>query len=477
MILLDEDSKTPSSSSSSSAAGPSGSSRANHISTAPAVGPPPSFEESVRRASEHLLIDLDDDLVANAPASAPYHAEYTVNKDGKIVSTDQHLNQDAEALRRFIVQHGSTPPTFVFRCKGTHTETYIESDGPNWKHSTSSSREIVEQPEPSVSTHVHLHFGSVQEDSGGRRPRRPRSRVDDDSSSDSATGEDANVTAASRRQRGKDRKTESEPNVQTKHVTDFNFLISISPHILERLSHRVLPGSVATYRGNLTRETQLVDENGRVSRGSVSSHGSEPENEHGVRWEAEGSKTGEEVWARRLREACEEYCNSSKGVKEFVYKKILRGWNIPGLTTAVHASILATGYTGDVSVTFVPLPEASNMVVVRQDSISSRWLGGAYWWSVGMLAWIGWPGAKEWAGRWDVARGVWSLRRTTTVEGGSGEEGAKEGEWFRSWEPTIRTCVLGRMKSEVPMTMPLEGMAMRAGMDLGGYVVLQPLGL
>ncbi|KAH9171781.1 hypothetical protein EDB89DRAFT_2229679 [Lactarius sanguifluus] len=65
---------------------------------------PPSFEESVG----HLVIDIDKfpEPIPDGedpPEFTPYEAVHWVSKDGEIISHDSHLNEDGEALYRFLL--------------------------------------------------------------------------------------------------------------------------------------------------------------------------------------------------------------------------------------------------------------------------------------------------------------------------------------------------------------------------------------
>jgi len=74
-------------------------------------------------------------------------------------------------------------------------------------------------------------------------------------------------------------------------------------------------------------------------------------------------------------------------------------------------------------------------------------------------------------GRWTVAGGAYALKRWVvppndarpgvapylfqTPDGPRVLVGVREGEWFRSWEPTIRRAVSERMVDDMPMYRPL----------------------
>lgn len=58
---------------------------------------PPSFEESTTRVG----LEHDD-----PPVFTPYDAEYSVDRDGTVTSSDDHLNQDGECDVAFgLVDH------------------------------------------------------------------------------------------------------------------------------------------------------------------------------------------------------------------------------------------------------------------------------------------------------------------------------------------------------------------------------------
>ncbi|KAG2159835.1 uncharacterized protein EDB93DRAFT_1244610 [Suillus bovinus] len=90
--------------------------------------PPPTFEESVADNVLHLpendnlnFAHEDDE---EPPAFAPYDAHFFTSRSGDIISHDPHLNDDGEALYRFLLSQASTPPTIILRCQGSHNETH-----------------------------------------------------------------------------------------------------------------------------------------------------------------------------------------------------------------------------------------------------------------------------------------------------------------------------------------------------------------
>jgi len=92
---------------------------------------PPSFEEStgIHAPSYSSQFGSSDLFIPQGgeeppPEFTPYEAEFFVSGDsGDIVSHDRHLNQDGEALYRFLLSHSQIPPTVCLHLHGTHTES------------------------------------------------------------------------------------------------------------------------------------------------------------------------------------------------------------------------------------------------------------------------------------------------------------------------------------------------------------------
>ncbi|KAJ8521055.1 hypothetical protein ONZ45_g2194 [Pleurotus djamor] len=359
------------------------------------------------------------------PAFTPYEAEFFETSDGNIVSHDPHLNYDGEALYRFLLFHAQTPPSYLLKCKGTHEE------------------------------------------------RRTRFVSYDDH------GE-----------------TKTRIEYYTDTVTDFDFSIDIGQHIVPA---PVVSWSVAdhepAYRGDMILE---VDEglNGRRSASSEEESSYE-------KWDKIRRRSGLPPWAteyqredgtsngngttvlrssRTLREWADEYCQSQKLLKEFVYEKVLYGWNIEELERAIQDAIVLTPYDGRTSVEF---ETKKSKIYIRPDNSLSRIL--SKWW-IRVLLWITLIYPFIWlfkrlhplgGGKWQVCGGAYALKRWIEVEteskgndGSSSREsrralaGVKEGEWFRIWQPTITRAVLNGHRSHTPLVAPDPA---AAGYHLDGY--------
>lgn len=85
----------------------------------------PEFDEdfitAIPEEQQRLLSDDNDDQAFRGrpppPGYAPYLAPYKTLKDGSIISRDEHLNRDGEALVQFLKQH-NTPPNMAVRFRG-----------------------------------------------------------------------------------------------------------------------------------------------------------------------------------------------------------------------------------------------------------------------------------------------------------------------------------------------------------------------
>jgi hypothetical protein len=94
-------------------------------------------------------------------------------------------------------------------------------------------------------------------------------------------------------------------------------------------------------------------------------------------------------------------------------------------------------------------------------------------------------------GRWEVCGGAYAMKQwqeaddedvgrfgqdaktSALVRGEGGTRklvGTREGEWFRSWEGTIRTSVGTRLQDLNPMTSPIESRVNPAAAALDGYL-------
>jgi len=186
-----------------------------------------------------------------------------------------------------------------------------------------------------------------------------------------------------------------------------------------------------------------------------------------------------------LRHWADEYCTSQKLLKEFTYEKVVHGWNVDTLKSAIRATIASTSYTGNTSVTF---EYTSNKICVRSDNRLSRALSNP-WLKFLMFITLIYPFVwlfkrfhGKGGGRWEVCGGAYPLKRWVPASmgqnpdsksvlrdqgadspSGSGSTqviGLKEGQWLRQWEGTIKRAVMSRLQASLTEPDPLNGVAL-----------------
>ncbi|TFY80950.1 hypothetical protein EWM64_g3068 [Hericium alpestre] len=331
---------------------------------------PPTFEES----SGHILIEFDQSGAfipqggEEAPPSfTPYEAEYFVAKNKTIITHDPHLNQDGEALYRFLLGQSAQPPVFLLRCKGTHVE-----------HKT---------------RHV------TKTDSNGRR--------------------------------------RSETEHYTETVTDFEFSIDLGQHLSTDIVQWTVGDDEPVYRGTMVREVGHEEDVRKATR---------TEKRDGNAWALRRTLQGFPPWISpgsgyvengrsdvgmpmeqlrevlksswTLRQWADDYCNSPKYFKEFIYEKIVYGWNLEALASAVKSCIQSTHYTGDISVKF---ETELAQVIVRPDNRLARMLSNPWLKFLLIITlifpfiWLFRRFHSRGGGRWTVGGAAYAMKRWELV--------------------------------------------------------------
>ncbi|KAI0252863.1 hypothetical protein BJV78DRAFT_1124070 [Lactifluus subvellereus] len=385
--------------------------------------PPPSFEES----AGHVVVDLEtivDIFPAGGeepPEFTPYDAEHWVTKSGEIISHDRHLNEDGEALYRFLLSQAETPPSFRIHCRGTHNETRTR---------------LVERT-----------------DSRGRKY------------------------------------TDTEAYAET--VTDFDF--AIDQHVPPRATQWTVGDEVPAYRGRMSREVGAPGGATKADRDTTKAFKSwlverrtrglppwmGPQSDRligsadGVLHQPRSAEVLKSSWT--LRQWADDYCQSRKIFKEFVYEKVIYGWNLDKLEAAVRTAIKSTHYRGDIDVAF---KVRHQRVIVRPDTVMSRAISNPWLKFILMITliypciWLFQRFHSRGGGRWAVGGGAYALKRwapvpegavagtypgvQNTVEGPRVLIGEREGQWFKRWEGTIRRSVMGRRVLKIALDEPDE---------------------
>jgi len=152
-----------------------------------------------------------------------------------------------------------------------------------------------------------------------------------------------------------------------------------------------------------------------------------------------------------LRQWADDYCQSRKIFKEFVYEKVIYGWDLDTLEAAIRAAIKSTDYSGDhVQVSF---ESGHRTVIVRPDRSISRALSNPWLKFLLIITliypiiWLFQRFHQRGGGRWAVGGGAYALKRWGRAQEGSERRvlmGEQEGDWFRRWEGRIRRKVKER---------------------------------
>jgi hypothetical protein len=244
-----------------------------------------------------------------------------------------------EALYRFLLSQAMVPPKFTVRCRGTHTE---------------------------VKTRTVTHTGNNQHN---------------------GSGNGWTITY-----NGGQTKTET----YTETVVDFDFSIDISQYLMTPVNWTVSDNEPA-YRGKMVRETEVQD-GFTLNRRQTT----RKEKKAAKKWREFKEQSGYPPWvqgddlsgpqrvpndlvvrsSRTFREWADEYCASDKMLKEFVFEKVVYGWNIGALRQSIETLVKSTYYSGNLKVTF---PVTGNKIYIRPTNQLSRAL--SHWW-IKLLLWI-----------------------------------------------------------------------------------------
>lgn len=400
---------------------------------ASASSAPPPFEASM--SDPVLQVSENEALMPRGgedpPAFAPYEASCFTSSDGSLISHDPHLNEDGEALYRFLLSQASIPPTLVLHCKGSHDET-------------------------------HTRFVTHHDN-------------------------------------GNNRRTETEQ--YTEKVVDFDFKIDVGQHIIGDPTHWSVADSAPGYRGRMFHEVGVGDDRHKATRA---------ERKAAKSWDDERSRKGFPPWISSnytwrqeqpsvmhsdsvlqsswtLRRWADDYCSSSKYLKEFDYEKVVYGWNFDAIVAATRSLIKSTYYSGDI---YVGFETSRSLISVRSENRLSRMLSNG-WIKFFLIItfiypflWLFKRFHSRGGGTWKVCGGAYALKRIVQateqpmdmkhaesrlrgapdlLEQYPGSwhtpaalrvEGLREGVWFKQWEGTIRRAVHNRLRDMEALVRP-----------------------
>ncbi|KAH9919089.1 uncharacterized protein B0H18DRAFT_1029115 [Fomitopsis serialis] len=435
----------------------------------PEEAPPPSFQESIAAGAgpssalqspySYFNGNLADSEVyvpqggEEPPPFTPYQAEFFVSGDS-IVSHDRHLNEDGEALYRFLLSHAETPPTFYVHLRGVHTESRTrmvsrkDQDGQYRTHHEHYTEKIMDFDFP-IDIGQHIALGPVHWSVPDEEPAY----------------------------RGK-----MHREVDTGEFVEAGDLEGIVQHRKRRHASRK-DVKMGKARRQERRDRGLPPWASLECEGGLGHAGAEVQHTRVLK----SSQT--------LRQWADEYCASDKLLKEFTYEKVVYGWHLVNLQLAIEAAIKSTYYTGRLTVEF---KSSSSKICVRPDNTISRTLSNKWVKLILILLliypfiWLYQRFGRRGGGRWEVCGGAYALKSWQLVDpsadppppfpgtasasdsrvvyigrGTARTVGLREGEWFQRWEKTIRRAVTGRLKSTVALKEPDETTS--AAMLLDGY--------
>ncbi|KAF9475612.1 hypothetical protein BDN70DRAFT_864604 [Pholiota conissans] len=400
---------------------------------------PPPFESSQQ---DHELVDISgtestplihtsptDRALGPPPEFAPYNAEHFSLDNQDIVSHDPHLNSDGEALYRFLLSESHTSPSYLLHCHGTHSETRSRWVQERDSHGHSRSRR---ETYSEVVTDFDFYIEIFPDMSEGREPIQWSVRDDEPAYRGKMVREyEQSSPSFNNIQHGKRIATRKEAK-KYKNWIKTRTRLGFPPWIQEEDMGRIYMDPAALPQVDALRS----------------------------------SKT--------LRQWADEYCASPKYLKEFVYEKILYGWNMEQIENVIRSTIKLTPYNGSLDVNIYP---RGSKIFIRPNNKVSRMLSNKWLKFLSIIlfifpfVWLFKRFHSRGGGRWEVCGGAYPLKQWVPLD--DGEEippgtdrtqrymqtptgprkliGQKEGEWFRVWEGVIKRAVIGRYQSPVPL--------------------------
>ncbi|RPD62890.1 hypothetical protein L227DRAFT_521816 [Lentinus tigrinus ALCF2SS1-6] len=390
------------------------------------LAPPPDGEapKYTERAFENVYIPPGGE--EPPPEFTPYEAEYFIS-GREVVSHDPHLNEDGEALYRFLLSQSTSPPEYRMHLRGTHTEhrtrfvSGTDSKG-NPTTTTEHYTETVTDFDFYIDLTPNIVHGPVHWSLPDAEPAYRGAMVKQVDSNDLVTRDPEMALPSGRRKATKEEIKAAKERKEIRKACGLPPWVAVGPE---------------SWFQQQTPERAVV---------------------------LESSKS--------LRQWADEYCASDKLLKEFTYTKIVYGWNTVNLREAVIAAIRSV-YNHDITVSF---DMSHDKIRIRPDNNFSRMLSNVW---IKFLLWILLIYPFIWlykrfnhrgGGRWEVCGGAYALktwqiqppgtqipmytndgRWQQTHDGVVHLIGEREGEWFQRWEGTIRDAVGRRVQTSVPL--------------------------
>jgi hypothetical protein len=207
---------------------------------------------------------------------------------------------------------------------------------------------------------------------------------------------------------------------EKKRVTDFDVSIELTPYLYSDAINRVS-----------WTELRTVENEEKVRRGTV------------LRKRAPGAKQHIELGNTKatLAEWCHRYCASHAGLKSFVFKRKMTGFDSERVKERLEGLVLSTNYRGHLSITF---PVKDDTVVVYNDCKTNRWRLKA--WLVTLCIFtltfiFTWPYLFFRTKQFEVVVAEWAFSKPD-ARGGRQFVSLSEDHWYNMWGRAINRAIL-----------------------------------
>ncbi|KAG8991988.1 hypothetical protein FRB94_012107 [Tulasnella sp. JGI-2019a] len=441
-----------------------------------------SNDEGLKKPPTKVDTHADNQESPEAPGSsdAPppfstHNPEARVRGDLHLISHDAHLNEDGEALYRFLLEQAAIPPSYTMTCIGNHLETrtrqVLRTRGNTEQWETETYQEGVED----FAFTINLTPSIIPEPLGvpiyivGDRTTAYRGKAVkevDEGPHKTVDGKDLEMNQIGM---GIELRRKAEDDE-----------ISAADTRSERLKNAGLPPWVRLPDEPLGAEARLESNAARL-RYQYGAPGTEQT------FDDDSLQSP----SQNLRQWADEYCSSPKMLKEFNFHKTVYGWNLEELKNYITA-ICRANWTHPGNTPSITFTVSSDVVSIRPHNWLARILSHGFYKFLLCIFLIYpliiWP-YKRWGtgggGEWRVAGAAYAMTKWVHVEdsipgetveayiervptttpsitylratpnGISRLEGIREAEWVKQWAPTIAAFVKTRRHDIKPVDAPL----------------------
>ncbi|KAF9535451.1 hypothetical protein CPB83DRAFT_841772 [Crepidotus variabilis] len=370
----------------------------------PSVGPLSPLHERSER-DNHLLVDMSTEVAEvnvstvpdePPPEFAPYEAESFEVGYEDVVSHDPHLNTDGEALYRFLLTQSESLPYLRINFRGTHAETkyrwvtHRDNQGRQSTRQESYNETITDFDFCVDISPNQLQSLTTSEPGAGASASTPVSGHDEFKSAHWSVADD-------------------EPAYRGRMVREYEATFLRSLESSNPLSNR----STAT-SDEISRYKEWIKRRKALGYPPWFREEDEWGGQEGVLRALADSSRSSLKSTKTLREWADEYCASPKFLKEFVYEKVIYGWDFGSLERSLQSLVTKTPYGGSLSITFTP---HNSKIYIRPDNWVSRMLSNKWlkFLSIILLVfpfiWLFKRFHPRGGGRWEVCGGAYPLKK------------------------------------------------------------------